>query len=464
MSNLKLKIKLNKFAHNLVGKHWHGSCRVEGREKKAKIMDNINISVQLSKMTATQKIGTKDDSDKTSKDVFGQLMMAPGNNNENLTDLGGTQSEQNIGKVNLSLFSCFEDPTALDAVGIDKMEVKKLKTQSESIALTVETANTAYSEICENSIVAINMPEKKQRLLEVLVGDAEVPTKGEIAVSALSKQNLDLELPNQQDTPVVFEYLPGITIPSNPSNHLSFLTSNRAMKVKHEQINFHTSASNSVEPKNIGINKISDLAYTLGNDANRNPNISQDAKQPKIDDISSQILEVTNVPNQELVGQQIPAISAQIKSTEQPMNSNLDVPVVDTTDTHWVETLSAHIEMTFSEAGGEAELTLTPENLGPIRLRMEIKDGTAHVTIVTETADAARIFNLNENRLSEALSKSGITLSSQDATMNQQREQRHQQGWFQTARDRSNNTSSDNTTKGEISINSIDSRLVNLIA
>ncbi len=109
-----------------------------------------------------------------------------------------------------------------------------------------------------------------------------------------------------------------------------------------------------------------------------------------------------------------PAIEGQtIKAEAEP---------IDTTADNWTETISAQIEASFDETGGEVDLLLTPETLGSVRIRMEVRDGTAQVTIVTETSEAAKLFNQNEARLSEMLSKNGLTLTSQDASTGDRRD------------------------------------------
>lgn len=89
---------------------------------------------------------------------------------------------------------------------------------------------------------------------------------------------------------------------------------------------------------------------------------------------------------------------------------------VDTTDAAWVETLSAQIEANFTDTGGEIDMLLTPENLGQLRIRLEVVDGAAQVTILTETSDAARLFQQNEAKLGELLARSGLNLTDHNAT------------------------------------------------
>lgn len=152
------------------------------------------------------------------------------------------------------------------------------------------------------------------------------------------------------------------------------------------------------------------------------------------------------------------------QSIEAMTEAVTELPSVDTTQDTWVDTLSTQIEMAFTETGGEAEIALTPENLGAIRIRMEMRDGAAHVVIVTETTDAARLFNQNEGRLSEMLSKSGVTLTGQDAGTDPRRDQNAQRGQGQTFANGRTETNSNETTDGMAKTAKVGARLVNLIA
>lgn len=161
------------------------------------------------------------------------------------------------------------------------------------------------------------------------------------------------------------------------------------------------------------------------------------------------------------------AIAAPIEpqqTVEAMTEAVTELPSVDTTQDTWVDTLSTQIEMAFTETGGEAEIALTPENLGAIRIRMEMRDGAAHVMIVTETADAARLFNQNEGRLSEMLSKSGVTLTGQDAGTDPRRDQNAQRGQGQTFANGRTETNSNETNDGMAKTAKVGARLVNLIA
>lgn len=138
-------------------------------------------------------------------------------------------------------------------------------------------------------------------------------------------------------------------------------------------------------------------------------------------------------------------------------------PSLDTNDAAWVETLSAQIEANFTDTGGEIELQLTPENLGQLRIRLEVVDGAAQVTIVTESTDAARLFQQNEAKLSELLAKSGLNLTDHNASAERQDRRDGQQNGQGIANANGRSGAQDRETT-QINMTSADNGLVNLIA
>ena len=138
-------------------------------------------------------------------------------------------------------------------------------------------------------------------------------------------------------------------------------------------------------------------------------------------------------------------------------------PSLDTNDAAWVETLSAQIEANFTDTGGEIELQLTPENLGQLRIRLEVVDGAAQVTIVTESTDAARLFQQNEAKLSELLAKSGLNLTDHNASAERQDRRDGQPNGQGIANANGRSGSQDGETT-QINMTSADNGLVNLIA
>ena len=81
----------------------------------------------------------------------------------------------------------------------------------------------------------------------------------------------------------------------------------------------------------------------------------------------------------------------------------------------WEAALADRIAAELSGDGQEIELDLAPETLGQLKIKLEVVDGLAQVRIVTETTEAARLFQQAEHRLSESLSRAGLSLGGQDA-------------------------------------------------
>lgn len=81
----------------------------------------------------------------------------------------------------------------------------------------------------------------------------------------------------------------------------------------------------------------------------------------------------------------------------------------------WEAALADRIAAELSPDGKEIALELAPERLGHLKIRLEVVDGLAQVRIVTETPEAARLFQQAEHRLSESLSRAGLGLGGQDA-------------------------------------------------
>ena len=58
-------------------------------------------------------------------------------------------------------------------------------------------------------------------------------------------------------------------------------------------------------------------------------------------------------------------------------------------------------------------ITLTPERLGTLQIRLEMQDGLTHVHIVTETPEAARAIAEAHPRLAEAMARAGLEMGNQ---------------------------------------------------
>ncbi|MEQ8900772.1 MAG: flagellar hook-length control protein FliK [Roseovarius sp.] len=109
----------------------------------------------------------------------------------------------------------------------------------------------------------------------------------------------------------------------------------------------------------------------------------------------------------------LPAAATPAPATPQPI-ADTGPSRLDMTQAQWAETLVEDI--TRHAAGPATErltLTLTPERLGTLQIRLEMQDGLTHVHIVTETPEAARAVAEGQHRLADALSRAGLELGSQ---------------------------------------------------
>ena len=90
--------------------------------------------------------------------------------------------------------------------------------------------------------------------------------------------------------------------------------------------------------------------------------------------------------------------------------------VLDLGQPAWSAELVREVEQLSVARGETLTLTLTPERLGTMQVRLEWQDGQAHVHIVTETPEAARALTDAQPRLSEMMSRAGLDMGSHSAT------------------------------------------------
>lgn len=102
-----------------------------------------------------------------------------------------------------------------------------------------------------------------------------------------------------------------------------------------------------------------------------------------------------------------------------PMSQNVSAPLAMSRP-DWPVQLVQEIGLRQFDDGAELEITLTPERLGTLQVKMEMRDGVANIAIVTETPEAARLFNDNQQRLAEQFSRIGLELGNHSAGTNAQ--------------------------------------------
>jgi flagellar hook-length control protein FliK len=94
-------------------------------------------------------------------------------------------------------------------------------------------------------------------------------------------------------------------------------------------------------------------------------------------------------------------------------------PMLATGQQDWPRDLAATLAETATlrrlGAGEMLEIRLDPETLGPVTVRLDLRDGTANVSIVTQTPEAARLFTDTQHRLADAMARAGLELGSHSA-------------------------------------------------
>ena len=126
---------------------------------------------------------------------------------------------------------------------------------------------------------------------------------------------------------------------------------------------------------------------------------------------------------------QTPQQTVQV-AAQMPAPAGFAAPAPIATDRPgWEGVLADRIAAELSGDGQQMDLELAPEHLGRLRIRLEMTDGQAQVRFVTETPEAARVIQQNEHRLSESLSRAGLSLGGQEtASRDPQGDQRPARG------------------------------------
>lgn len=130
-------------------------------------------------------------------------------------------------------------------------------------------------------------------------------------------------------------------------------------------------------------------------------------------------------PTRDLGGQSVPDLAPvgaltgsapQAAMTATPAPTAPPPAVIDTALAGWETRFTEHLTARLSESGQSIEITLAPETLGPVTITVEMADGAAQVQIVTETPEAARLFQHAEHRLADSMAKAGLMLAGQDTS------------------------------------------------
>ncbi|MEO0678018.1 MAG: flagellar hook-length control protein FliK, partial [Pseudomonadota bacterium] len=127
-------------------------------------------------------------------------------------------------------------------------------------------------------------------------------------------------------------------------------------------------------------------------------------------------VQVTNLPD---------AQSAPLARTEaqgaQPVGAQAAPPPATSTVPMdaplWPDAVADDISRAQLTEGEELRLSLTPERLGTLHIRLSVENGAAQIQIVAETAEAARALQDAQPRLADALSRVGLDLGTHTADL-----------------------------------------------
>ncbi len=125
---------------------------------------------------------------------------------------------------------------------------------------------------------------------------------------------------------------------------------------------------------------------------------------------------LTDAKTQPGTAQPLPLDSRATTPTPATPQRLPDSAPLDTTQSGWEAALTDRITTRSTDLGQEIEITLNPENLGHIRIKLDLSEKAATVQIVTDTPQAAQLFQQSEARLADALNRAGLSLTSHDAT------------------------------------------------
>jgi flagellar hook-length control protein FliK len=123
--------------------------------------------------------------------------------------------------------------------------------------------------------------------------------------------------------------------------------------------------------------------------------------------------------------------AAQTHSLAQP------TPALDLSQASWPDKLVEDVSLHPMGRGDTLTLTLTPERLGTLQVRLEMQDGQTHVHFVAETPEAARLLTDAQPRLADLMSRAGVDLGNQSATTGEGSQQNDRSGQPTTLQDMS---------------------------
>lgn len=107
------------------------------------------------------------------------------------------------------------------------------------------------------------------------------------------------------------------------------------------------------------------------------------------------------------------SLTTSVAAPPSASNASTHAQPLDLSAPTWPEQMVQDIRQSAATNTDSLTLTLTPERLGTLHIRLEIQDGQTHVHIVTETPEAARAIAEAQPKLAEAMARAGLEMGNQ---------------------------------------------------
>ncbi|WP_454267969.1 flagellar hook-length control protein FliK [Roseovarius sp. MBR-51] len=107
------------------------------------------------------------------------------------------------------------------------------------------------------------------------------------------------------------------------------------------------------------------------------------------------------------------SLTTSVAAPPSASNASTHPQPLDFSAPTWPEQMVQDIRQSTATNTDSLTLTLTPERLGTLQIRLEMQDGQTHVHIVTETPEAARAIAEAQPKLAEAMARAGLEMGNQ---------------------------------------------------
>lgn len=127
-------------------------------------------------------------------------------------------------------------------------------------------------------------------------------------------------------------------------------------------------------------------------------------------------------------------------------------------DREWPTQLTSMIKEARDLTQGDIEISLQPERLGKLTIKMDMRDNAVSVTIVTDNDASARLLNDNQSRLADLMAKAGLDLTQHNASTGQQGREGFGQNAQSSQDGRSGQGGSEQTSSGPAQAMSVEAQ------